>query len=266
MPVPPLGQCILHARESAVALGTEQADRHRQVVDDVQHRDRQDEAQVKPVRDIDMRLAAAQDRAAEDDKIGDPDDGQPDIDIPFRLGIFARLGDAHDIAGRGQHDEQLVSPEHEPSQRGKGQPRAAGALHDIKARRDQRVAAKGKDHRRCVQRPQSPEAGIFNAKVQGGKGQLQGDVEPCQKSRQPPEDGRDHAPADRIVIIFPLIGRHLQQAARDTGIIGPADRHHHHQQRRRAGYGHMDGKAAVHRHQRRQQGDHRQREPAARFQ
>src|SRR3546814_16835054 len=55
MPVPLLGQRVLHTREGAVALGTEPAHRHGKIVDDMQHRDRQDETQVKPVRDIDMR-------------------------------------------------------------------------------------------------------------------------------------------------------------------------------------------------------------------
>ena len=36
-------------------------------------------------------------RADEDREIGDPDDGQPDVDIPFGLGIFARAGDAEQV-------------------------------------------------------------------------------------------------------------------------------------------------------------------------
>jgi hypothetical protein len=60
-----------------------------------------------------MRLLALDDRTHEHRQIGDPDDGQPQVDVPFGLGIFLRLGDAEQVTGRGQHDEQLVSPEDE---------------------------------------------------------------------------------------------------------------------------------------------------------
>ena len=96
--VPPLGQRILDAGEQRVALHAEERDRHRQVVDDVQHRDGDDEGQVEPVGDVDVRLLAPQQRAEEDDQIGDPDEGQPEVDIPFGLGILAALADAQDIA------------------------------------------------------------------------------------------------------------------------------------------------------------------------
>src|SRR3989344_7675775 len=113
-----------------------------------------------------MRLAAFDDRADEDDEIDDPDDRQPKVYIPFGLGIFARLGDAHDIAGGGKNQKELVTPEDEARGAGKGEPRAAGALHDIEARRDQGIAAKGEDDRRRVERAQPPEAGIFDPKIE----------------------------------------------------------------------------------------------------
>src|SRR3546814_305638 len=55
MSVPPLRQRILHPGEGRIALRPEDRRRDRQIVDDVEHRDGDDEAQVKPVGDVDMR-------------------------------------------------------------------------------------------------------------------------------------------------------------------------------------------------------------------
>src|SRR3546814_6313909 len=86
-------------------------------------------------------------------------------------------------------------PEDEARGAWKGEPRAAGTLNDIEARRDQRVAAERKNHRGRVQRAQSPEAGIFDAEVERRKGELQCDVEADREPCDTPEDGGDDAPA-----------------------------------------------------------------------
>jgi hypothetical protein len=70
MAVPPLGQCILYTGKGAVALGSQQADRQCEVVDHVQHRDGDDESEVEPVGDVNVRFMAAQDRADEHREIG----------------------------------------------------------------------------------------------------------------------------------------------------------------------------------------------------
>src|SRR3546814_7970505 len=99
------------------------------------------------------------------------------VDIPFGLGIFSSFDDAHVVAGRGEDQKELIAPEDEARGAWKGEPRAAGTLNDIEARRDQRVAAERKNHRGRVQRAQSHEAGIFDAEVERRKGELQCDVE-----------------------------------------------------------------------------------------
>ncbi len=88
-------------------------------------------------------------RAHEDDQIGNPDDGEPDVDIPFGFGIFTALRNAEQIAGRGHDDEKLIAPEYEPGEIAAEKAGAAGALHDIEGRADQRVAA-SEDHGRGV--------------------------------------------------------------------------------------------------------------------
>ena len=77
----------------------------------MQHRHRDDEAQQEPVGDVDMRLLALQERADEDREERDPDDGQPQVGVPFGLGVFHALRRAEQVA-RGRHDnEELVAPE-----------------------------------------------------------------------------------------------------------------------------------------------------------
>jgi hypothetical protein len=79
-----------------------------------------------------MRLPALHDRADEGQQIDHPDDRQPQVDVPFRLGVFLALGDAQNIARRRQNDEYLVADEQEiGDQRTAPQGRAAGALNDV---------------------------------------------------------------------------------------------------------------------------------------
>src|SRR5450756_309252 len=129
--VPPLHHRILYARPDDVGLGREQRYRHRRVIAEMQHRDGQNEGEIKPVGDIYMRLLAANDGAEEDQEISHPHDGQPEIGVPFRLGIFLRLSDAEQIAGAGNENEEIVAEHDEPGRKVAGEPRAAGALHDI---------------------------------------------------------------------------------------------------------------------------------------
>src|ERR1035437_9952468 len=75
------------------------------------------------------------------------------------IGAFLRLSDAEQIAGAGNENEKIVAEHDEPGRKVAGEPRAAGALHDIERRADQYVAAEGEDHRRGVQRTQPPEGG-----------------------------------------------------------------------------------------------------------
>ena len=108
-----------------------------------------------------MRFLALHQCADKDRQIADPDNGQPDIHIPFRLGIFPGFGHAHHITGCGKDDEQLVAPENETGEAWEGEPRAACALNDIEAGRNQCIPAKCEYHRRRMQRAQASECRIF---------------------------------------------------------------------------------------------------------
>lgn len=54
----------------------------------MQHGNGDNEGQVEPVGHVDVRLLALEQRAKEDQQIRDPDDCDPEIDAPFRFGIF----------------------------------------------------------------------------------------------------------------------------------------------------------------------------------
>ena len=177
----------------------------------MQHGDGHDERQIEPVGDVDMRFLAPQDRAEEDHEIGDPDDGQPQIDIPFGLGIFAALGDAQQIAARRHDEEQLVAPEHEPGEIAAEQPRATSPLHDVEGGGDQRVAAEGEDDGRRMQRTDAAEIEP-GFDIQVGKGELGGDDDPDQQPDRAPEHGGDHAVADRLVHVARLVSHGLRGA------------------------------------------------------
>ena len=230
MAVPPLGQRILHAREGAVAARTQEADRHRQVVDHVQHRDGHDEGEVEPVGDVDMRFVALEQRGDEHREIGDPHDRQPQVDVPFRLGIFLRLGDTQQVAGRGEHDKQLVAPEHEPGEAGQRQLRAAGALDDVEAGRQQCVAAEGEDHRRGVQRAQPSEIEV-GFDVEPGEGHLRGDEHACEQADNAPEHRCDRTPAHDLVVILRRRVGHLEERATAADRIEPARGYPDHRER-----------------------------------
>ena len=199
--VPPLEHGVLDAAPGDVGLRAEHRDRKRGVVAEMQHRDRHDEGEIEPVRDEDVRLLALDDRGKEDQQIGDPDDGQPEVGIPFRLGIFLRLGDAEQIAGAGDQDEEIVAEHDEPGREIAGKARAAGLLHDVERGRDQHVAAEGEDHRGGVQRPQPAEAGPGQIEVQRGPGQLRGDDEADEKAGNAPEHRHDGGELDRAHIV-----------------------------------------------------------------
>src|SRR5262245_19461079 len=157
--VPPLRHRILYARINDVALRTNQAYRYRRVVDEVQHGDGDDEREEKPVGDVDVRLLAPRQRAEEHKEIDHPDDGEPEVRVPFVLGVLLALSYAEQITCAGYDDEELISPDHEPGRPATRQTRVARTLYDVERGRDQHVAPERKDHGRGVQRSQPTEAG-----------------------------------------------------------------------------------------------------------
>ncbi|MNF96834.1 hypothetical protein D3C84_796380 [compost metagenome] len=157
VPVPPLHHRVGGTGVQRVGLG--EADRQFHVVDDVQDRHGDDERTEEPVTDIDVLGLALHDRAEEHDGVGDPDDGDQDVDRPFQFGIFLGAGVTQWQADRRQQDHQLPAPEAERGDFWCKQLGLAGALHRVKRTGEQRTAAEREDHRVGVQRAQTAETG-----------------------------------------------------------------------------------------------------------
>jgi len=221
--VPPLRQRILHAREGGVALDAEEGHRNSHVVHEVKHGDGDDHRQVEPVGHVDVGFLAGDQRAEKDEKEGDPDHCEPQVNIPFGFGVFAALGDAQEIAGGGQDNEELVAPEHEGRKPAAPETGARGALHDIEGRADQRVAAEREDHCGRVQRAQASEI-EEGLNVECGPRELRGHEHTDQKAGRAPEERGDDPPADDIVIISCRIRR---QGSGASGAEAHAAEHEH---------------------------------------
>ena len=167
----------------------------------MQHRDREDEGEVEPVGDENMRLLAAEHRAEEHQEVDDPDHRQPEVGVPFGLRIFLALGDAEQVAGAGDQDEEIVAEYDEPGSKIASQTRAAGALHDIERRRQKNVAAETKDRRRGVQGLQAAEVEP-RRDIETGEDELKGDDDADRHARQSPEQGEQDRDLDgREVVV-----------------------------------------------------------------
>ena len=70
--VPPLHHGVLHAGPDDVGLRREQRDRHRRVIAEMQDRDGDDEGEIEPVGDVDVRLGAPHDGSEIDQQINHP--------------------------------------------------------------------------------------------------------------------------------------------------------------------------------------------------
>ena len=183
-------------------------------------------------------------RAQEHQQIGDPDDGQPQIGIPFRLGIFLRLGDAEQIAGAGDHDEEVVAEHHEPGRELAGEAGPAGPLHHVERGRDQHVAAEGEDHRRGVQRPDAAEIEPGQIEVERRTGEFERRPQADQESGDAPEHrerGRDLHRAE--IVVRPAVDLLRRQLRRPIEVV--VEDAEHDRDARRGGEIGVEGKGGV---------------------
>ncbi len=231
MAVPPLDHGIGRARIGRVRL--EQADRQRNVVDDVQHRGDHDESPIEPVADIDVLGLALDDGAEEHRAVGDPDNGQQNCQRPFQFGVFLGGGVAHGQRDQGADDHGLPTPEGEGRQAIGDQPGLAGALHHVVAGAEQCTAAKGEDHQVGVQWAQAAEAGPGQVQVELRPHELRGDEDAQAHADDPPDHRHDGELADDLVVIssrtdcsahsqvprfYVLVGRNRHQYRKPPGL------------------------------------------------
>ena len=190
----------------------------------MQHRDGDDEGEIEPVGDEDVRFLALDQRHQEHQQISHPDDRQPESAYHSGSAYSLRLRDAEQIAGAGDQDEEIVAEHDEPRRQIAGEPRAAGLLHDIERGRDQHVAAEREDHRRGVQRPQPAEAGPRQVEIERGPGQLRGDQEADGKAGDAPEHRHHGGEFDRTQIVVGPAVDLLRRQRRRTIVIAVHDR------------------------------------------
>src|SRR5690606_5862050 len=176
-------------------------DRNLQVVDDVQHRHNDDEGTVEPVAYVQVLDVALQQGAEEHDAIGNPDDGDQDVDRPFQLGVLLGGGEAEGQGNGGEQDHQLPAPEGERGQLGREQRGLAGALHGVVGGGEQGAAAECEDHCVGVQRTQAAEACPGEVEVEGGPSQLGGDQDADKHPDDAPHHRHDGKLADHLVVI-----------------------------------------------------------------
>jgi hypothetical protein len=97
VPIPPLHQRVLHATEDRVAV--QQAGRDREVVDDVEHRHRDDRRDVEPDGHVEARFATLREGPEEVHREHHPDQRDGDVDRPDQFRVFLAAGEAE-----GQRD------------------------------------------------------------------------------------------------------------------------------------------------------------------
>ncbi|KWV87911.1 hypothetical protein PFLmoz3_02295 [Pseudomonas fluorescens] len=199
VPIPPLHHGIGRTAVQRVGLG--QADRDFQVIDDMQNGHGDDERAEEPVTHIDVLGLAFHDRAEEHDGVGDPDDGDQDVDRPFQLGVFLGAGVAQWQADGGQQDHKLPAPEAERGDFRREQLRLAGALHRVKGAGEQRTATEREDHRIGVQWAQTAEAGPGQIEVERRPNQLGREKNPEPHADDAPHHRHNGELADHLVVI-----------------------------------------------------------------
>ncbi|MNO97459.1 hypothetical protein D3C76_891680 [compost metagenome] len=199
VPIPPLHHGI--GRTGINRIGFGQADRQFHVVNDVQNRHGDNEGAEEPVAHIDMLGLAFHQRAEEHHGVGDPDDGDQNVDGPLKLRIFLGTGVTQGQRDGGQHDDQLPGPEREGCQAWREQRRLGGALYGIVGAGKQGAAAKSKNHRIGVQGSQATEAGPGQVEVERRPDELRG-----EKNAEPhPDDSPNHRHngelADHLIVV-----------------------------------------------------------------
>ena len=226
VPVPPLEHGILHATPGDVGFRSEHRDRQRGIVAEMKHGDGDDEGEIEPVGDEDVRLFALDDRHQEHQQIGHPDDRQPQIRVPFRLGIFLGLRHAEQIAGAGDQNEEVIADDDEPGREIARETHAAGLLNDIERGRDQHVAAEREDHRRSMQRPQPAKAGPWQVEIERRPCELRGDQQPDGEAGDAPKHRHHGRELDRAHIVVGPAVDFLRRQRRGTVEIAVHDRKH----------------------------------------
>ncbi len=198
VPVPPLHEGVLDAAEDGVAVRP--ARRYRQVVDDVEHRHRDDGRDVEPDRHVQARLAPDRQGPEEIDGEDDPDQDDGDVDGPDELPVLLPAREPQGQRERSRDDDRLPAPEMQLREKIARQPRLDQALRRIVDAGEHHVAHKGKDHRVGVQRPDPAPGEPRRVEIKLPEIELGGDQDPHKHSHRSPYDTRQKELADDLIV------------------------------------------------------------------
>ena len=129
----------------------------REVVDDVEHRHRDDGGDVEPERDVEAGLVALGEGPEEVDGEDHPDQRDRDVDGPDELGVFLAAGEAGGQRDGGGDDDELPAPEVDAGEQIRSRAHLAEPLGGVVDAGEHHVADEGEDDRVGVQRAEAAE-------------------------------------------------------------------------------------------------------------
>ena len=203
--VPPLNQRILHAGEHGVAVDETVWDR--EVVDDIEDRDRHDGGDVEPDRDVQMLLVPLRQRPEEVDRKDEPDDGDGHVDRPDELGVLLSLSETERKRDRGGDDDQLPSPEVKGAESVAGEPRFHQALRRVVDAGEEHVAHERKDDRVRMEGSQAPKREP-RWQIRLPSRELEGDHSAYQHAHDSEDHRRPNELSDDAVVVSDALGLH----------------------------------------------------------
>ncbi|MCY1179273.1 hypothetical protein D9M73_196650 [compost metagenome] len=167
----------------------------------MQYRHGDDKGAEEPVAHVDVLGLALHQCAEEHHGVGNPDDGDQNVDGPLKLGVLFGAGVTQGQGDGGQHDHQLPGPEGEGRQARREQGRLAGALHRIVGAGKQRATAEGKNDGIGVQWSQATETGPGQVEVELGPDELRGEENAEPHPDDPPNHRHNGELADHLIVI-----------------------------------------------------------------
>ena len=150
VPIPPLHERVLHSAKQRITV--EQTRRDGDVVNDVEHRHRDDRRDVEPDPDVERGLTTTRQRPKKVHRENHPDQRDRNIDWPDQLGVFLAAGKSERKRDGGRDDNRLPAPKMELGKKIACEPRLHQALRRIVDAGEHHIAHKGKDHGVGVQR------------------------------------------------------------------------------------------------------------------
>src|SRR5690606_38585583 len=186
-----------------------------EVVDDVEHRHRDDGADVEPQGDVEAGFVAFRQGPEEVDGEDHPDDGHGDVDRPDQLGVLLAAGVAGGQGDGGGEDDELPAPHVDLRQQVRGGAAFAQPLGGVVDAGEGHVADEGEDDRVGVERAEAAEGEVGNAlaleEADGDRfeefavhlppGELGGADHAAEHADDGPGDGGDHELPHRAVVV-----------------------------------------------------------------